>query len=650
MSNVRRWYTYIVSFISLQAVVWAIIALLRNLIIFGIDPLAVAFQLSVIIIGLPVFLVHWLWGQRLVAKSEEERGATLRRVYLYGTLAVFLVPFLANAFDLIRRLLGKTNNLQSYGYNRLSIGNTVVFHLIALIILGVVWFYHYRVVADDSKIVPEMGSSATVRRFYVLGFSAGGLTMTTMAIIQLIRWIMLRIGSSVVRSGGLSVTTANEITRLVIGLLLWIIFWLWAQRLFHGPSEEEHVSALRKFYLYVAVFIGTIGVVGYTTGILAGLFRRLVDIPSGGDIRYPLPVIIGMGLVWAYHSFVLRDDARQAGTTQRQAGIRRLYVYLVAAIGLSALLVGLSGDISVILRALDSSFGSGFKEEFAWFTAAIIAGLPVWIIPWRKVQAEAAETGPNGVESRHSVVRKIYLYFFLFLAIMTVLSSLVYILFRIISLILGEDPPTLTELGHAISFCLIALGILLYHGSILRADRKQASLEQTNLLEELRVLLINTDQNILGSPLIEELKQQIPGISLETISLDTTSSMSEAVDIPENIEAQIVKAGLIIGPWTIALSGGTDDLAGDEIAKAVGNSPAHKLLIPFQSDGWDWVGVDRMDSGDILRQTVRAVKQILVGEEVKARGSLSVGAIVGIIIGVLILFFSIASQLLWYFI
>ena len=56
MFTVRRWYIYIVSAISLQAVAWAIIALLRNLLIFGIDPLAVAFQMAVVVIGLPFFL------------------------------------------------------------------------------------------------------------------------------------------------------------------------------------------------------------------------------------------------------------------------------------------------------------------------------------------------------------------------------------------------------------------------------------------------------------------------------------------------------------------------------------------------------------------------------------------------------------------
>ena len=80
MSNVRRWYIYIVCAVSLQAVAWAIIALLRNLFVFGVDPLAVAFQIAVVVIGLPVFLAHWLWGQRLVGKAVEEGGAALRRL------------------------------------------------------------------------------------------------------------------------------------------------------------------------------------------------------------------------------------------------------------------------------------------------------------------------------------------------------------------------------------------------------------------------------------------------------------------------------------------------------------------------------------------------------------------------------------------
>jgi hypothetical protein len=88
MSTVRRWYIYLVSAISLQAVAWAIITLLRNLLISRLDPppTSIAFQIAVILVGLPIFLAHWLWGQRLARKVVEEREATLRRFYLYGMM------------------------------------------------------------------------------------------------------------------------------------------------------------------------------------------------------------------------------------------------------------------------------------------------------------------------------------------------------------------------------------------------------------------------------------------------------------------------------------------------------------------------------------------------------------------------------------
>jgi len=644
---VRRWYIYIVCAVSLQAVAWAIIALLRNLFVFGVDPLAVAFQIAVVVIGLPVFLAHWLWGQRLVGKAVEEGGAALRRLYLYGTMAAFLGPSTANAFDLIRRLLGGTNALQSSPYRSLSVGEAAIYHLVALIVLAALWSYHYRVAADDSKAVPETGGSATVRRLYVLGFSAAGLTMTTLAIIHLVRWLMLGFGSSVIRAGGLSVGLTNEIARLVVGVPIWVIFWSWAQRLFDGPSEEERGSALRKFYLYAAVFVGALTAVASATGILAGLLRRVLALAPEGDVRQPLSIVIGMAMLWAYHAIVLREDGRRAGEAPRQAGLHRLYLYLIATVGLSALLVGLSGDISVILRALDKSFGEGLRGEAAWFTSAIIAGLPVWIIPWRQSQAVAGAAGPAGADARRSVVRKIYLYFFLFLATMTVVSSAVYIVYRILGTILGGEAPTLTQLGHAISFGLIAVAVWLYHGGALLGDGQLAKREQAGLLGALRVVVVDVGEGLFGRAVTDHLKREFQDISLDPIVLAPGSPGKPGKSADEKaIATRLREAGLIVGPWLIATAGG---LVSDKVAAAVVSSPARKLLIPIHAQGWDWAGVDRWDSSAIVVQTVRAVKQVLAGEEVRPHRPMGAGSIIGIVVGVVFLLILLGGPLISFF-
>jgi hypothetical protein len=69
------------------------------------------------------------------------------------------------------------------------------------------------------------------------------------------------------------------------------------------------------------------------------------------------------------------------------------------------------------------------------------------------------------------------------------------------------------------------------------------------------------------------------------------------------------------------------------------------LLIPLRAEGWDWAGVDWWDSEALVRQTVRAVKQIVEGEEIKPIRPLSAIAIIGTIIGVLFLLSLLVSVL-----
>src|SRR5262245_61768204 len=92
MATVRRWYIYLVCLVALQALAWAVIGLLSNMVPgrLGGSPLEFAGEVAVLVISLPVFLVHWLWAQRLAGRDPEERASTVRRLYLVVNLAVFL--------------------------------------------------------------------------------------------------------------------------------------------------------------------------------------------------------------------------------------------------------------------------------------------------------------------------------------------------------------------------------------------------------------------------------------------------------------------------------------------------------------------------------------------------------------------------------
>lgn len=633
MSAVRRWYVFIVCAVSLQAVTWSVIALLRGVLVPGIHqtPAAAAFRIAVIIVGLPVFLAHWLWQERIARREPAERESRVRYLYLYGMQASFLASFVSNGFYLVKAVLFPVLGRAPVGYpmTRLLLQN-----LIAMIVLALLWLWHQRILAEDTRTAPALEAAAPVRRWYVYGFSITGLTLMTLAFIRLLGWLMFQIGPHV-----FSITSpASEVARLLIGAGLWVVFWLWAGRLFHSADAEERESALRKVYLYAVVFAAVLLAVGCATAILAGLFRRLLDLPSSGDIRTPLSIIAGMAALWAYHAYVLRADAAVAGEAPRQSGVRRIYLYLMAGIGLAALLVGFGGDISVLIRSASGGFlGRGIKEQLAWFTAALIAGLPVWLLAWRLVQAEAAAAPPAGSGERHALTRRIYLYFYLGVAALTVLSSLVFVVSRLLAQVLGagRDSNLISNLAQTLAFSLVGIGVWIYHALLLRDDSRLNRLEWTEKLAAWRVAVVEPGNGQLGRALLDHLKQELPGLALDPVGLTPAAAAAMNADTSD-IVGRLSAAQVIVGPWMIAAPGTGTEGVSPEIAAAVAASPARKILIPARTESWEWAGVDFWKDEMLARHVTNAVRQAIEGKPVKPVRPLGAGAIIAIALGVLI--------------
>ncbi len=645
MFTPRRLYIYLVSAISLQAFAWAIIDLIRSLLItpFNASSIALAWHIAIIIVSLPVYLVHWLWGQRIVNRDREEREASIRSLYLYGMQAAFLGPIIASTFGLVYTLLlWIAEQPPTRHYPELNSSEAILFYMVPMLVLGLLWFYHQRIIQQDSTEVKLRGGAATIRRLYVLSFSAVGLAMTTMGFMYLIRWLMFQIGGGDTIGVYRSVGFMSEVARLIVGIPLWLAFWLWAQRLFYGEEDEERSSALRKFYLYTVILVAVISTVTRITYILEGLFSLVLggstSGASDGDIRIPISIIIPMVVLWIYHSRVLKADIKVAEEVERQSGLRRLYYYLIAAIGLSAFLVGISGILSVLIRSLDqAALNIGLRQQLSWFAAVVIAGLPVWYIPWNQAQGRARADGPGGMSEKRSLVRKIYLYFFLFIATITILSSLVYILFRIISMILGEPAPSLSDLGQAIAFTLIALGVWFYHWSVLNKDRKSSQLEVRTEFEQTSVVVVDYGAHKYNQAVIKELTDENLGLSLVSLDLSKTATETITAEDRNNYFSRLKEAGIIIGPWEIVIADQAKGAITPEMASAVVNSPAVKLLAPTRSKGWEWAGVDQWNTDFYVRQTVNAVKQIIENKCVKPIRPLGVGAIIGIVIGAIFL-------------
>src|SRR5512141_488711 len=98
MKSVRRLYFYAVAFISIEVVLWGLISLARSIVdqTVGGQAGVLARALALILVGMPIFLFHWLWAQRLAQRDPEERSAGIRAFFLYGILISTLIPLVQN--------------------------------------------------------------------------------------------------------------------------------------------------------------------------------------------------------------------------------------------------------------------------------------------------------------------------------------------------------------------------------------------------------------------------------------------------------------------------------------------------------------------------------------------------------------------------
>ena len=104
--------------------------------------------LSAVLVGLPVFLFHWLTCQRDAQHDEDEHTSRIRVVFLYGIRAALLVPILYSTLAILDRglagLFGLNPNQAAFGGTQSLTDN-----LVAIMILLVAYLFFTRVLSQD---------------------------------------------------------------------------------------------------------------------------------------------------------------------------------------------------------------------------------------------------------------------------------------------------------------------------------------------------------------------------------------------------------------------------------------------------------------------------------------------------------------------
>ena len=505
MNTTKRLYFYGVSFVTLVVAANGIALLIQFLIelitqraIAGGDDSQASLGLAMVVVGAPLWVVHWLYTQRQAAKQPDETASTLRKLYLYGILfTASLVVFIA-VNDLLLWSVGSGGDLNAY-----FAGQALVW--------GTVWAYHWSVERQNRGAL----GSLTLKRWYVYGTSVYTLIVLFVGVAGvftvLFQWAYDNLLDTrvVVSGGGVWNSTMREgIVSLVFGGAWWGFHWFYMAR---GDVE----STLRQVYLNLFAFLGgaitALAAIGTVLYITIRWLLGETDSPAASDhfraITEAVPFLFaGMALL-LYHWQVLQDESRLLAG--RLAGAKRSFGYIMSAIGLGTAAVGVPLIVGAVIGQVlpesgDSIAGSEpIRDQLAFALTAIIIGAPLWYWYWPRMQRTVQE---GGAEERGTLARRIYIYGVLGVLALAGIGSLIGFLTGLFNeLLRGDLSVDFLHSGRWMLGIIAGSGALLpYHWQVLREDQREGG-ESVSGLKSVTLLAGGESANELANRLKEAL-------------------------------------------------------------------------------------------------------------------------------------------------
>lgn len=408
--------------------------------------------LTFTVIGIPLYLGVALWSRRRLAEDPGEARSFGWAAYVtLASLTAVVVAMFA-----LHDVLSWAFGLEASGGRSLA----------RLVVWGGLLGVHWLV---DERVTPR-GRSL----FHHLAGSLIGLATAAVGLAALVATALeLLIGTENVIVGG-----GNELleaaTTLLVGAPVWLLYWILA------AFRAERSPLWVGYTLVVGVGGGLVTAIAAASTLLYDVLVWLIGSPGTDDAARhfeSLPSVVAAaavgGLVWWYHHAVLESD----GPGERTE-VRRLYEYLMAAVGLLAAAGGLTTVLVALVEAVTGSSGldvggeSPINTLLAALTLLAVGG-PVWAYFWRSIQAAGADVPAEEVTSP---TRRVYL-FVLFgvggVAAVIALLTGVFILFEdLFEGRLGLE--TVRSMRFAIGVLATTGAIAAYHWAVYRSDREHA--------------------------------------------------------------------------------------------------------------------------------------------------------------------------------
>jgi hypothetical protein len=629
MKTIRRLYFYLVTLVSLEVVVWALISLARSIFDQSLADF-LAGGLAFILVALPVFLFHWRFVQREATTDNEERFSGVRALFLYTAWISLAVPVVQNLLAIVMRVLAIIFDVNQAA---VAIGGHQGWadNLIAILINTVLAAYIYSVLQQDWQANPTEEAFPLVRRLNRYLWVIYGLGLGYAGVLQLLLFITEKIDEIGSSSDALLV---NALGLILVGVPLWLYCWRIVQSSTTDPVSQmqERPAIIRVGVLYGLTLLAAFATL-LASGSLLLFLLRIAIVESEtfrtawGNMGTAISVALPSVVVWAYHWNVLKQDISKLPDEVQQHTQRRLYFYLLSLSGMAATFLSLQLLITMVVEVLFCRPVSGdvrqvctrlLENQLPNLIAVLLVSVPLWILHWRPVHSRAVQDDEIGESARASLLRRGYLYLVLFAGVIGSMVTTGWLLFELISSILGVSTPNFTQtfltlLGTLVLFLVFTI----YHWRLLRQDGQKLDETMASRQQAFPVVVVTRDDSF-AEQIRKALTALAPDVPL--IIQDTDQPLAEGV---QDAKAVILSADMLAG------SNGTiqDWLHGFE---------GERLVLPTPTQGWVWLGLTEQSLSRQARQAARVVRQLAEAGEAKAGRSLSPATVLGYVLGALL--------------
>lgn len=342
------------------------------------------------------------------------------------------------------------------------------------IIAGIVYLVRRRGSSSEIEDTGRARIPVTWDRFLIYLLSVAGFMAALVAVSSLAGLVVAATVpqfSGMLSSQDMRTRASYYLAALIVGVPLWLGFWLVAQRrVRRSPLERNALE--RRLYL-AGIFAVTAIVVLFAS---QALVNALLSLPVGGNrtgsVRDAVLAgiqILTYGVAWVAYA--------RLGWREREPrdpdGAHDLAVYALAGFSLAFLSYGLGEAIrQIVLAILDrsshallTSASGGVWQTWGQIASWLLAGGIMWVAIWRY----------DLVRAGRRLTRVYYLYLVMLVAVPVTLFTGGMVLFELIRRIFGYQDVgnNWGFLGDWLPLLFVAAAVWTYHWTVVR---RQASL------------------------------------------------------------------------------------------------------------------------------------------------------------------------------